>query len=149
MALGSNRNRGGNQMPEMNLTPMMDLVLTILCFFIVASISFANSASNTGVVDIALPNTNKNGVSDLAGEKKTVDPLIVGIDGKNELFIETRKITIAQIEGEIKAYLAKNPQDGSVILKADSQIPYAKVIEVLGQMRASGGEKVSLAVNKT
>jgi biopolymer transport protein ExbD len=148
MALGSNRNRGGNKMPELNLTPMMDLVLTILCFFIVASISLANSSSNTGTVDIALPSANKNGVSDLAGKQKPVDPLIVGIDGKNELFIESRKITISQIEGEIKAYLAKNPKDGSIILKADSQIPYAKVIEVLGQMRAFGGEKVSLAVNK-
>jgi biopolymer transport protein ExbD len=147
MALGSKRNRGGNQMPELNLTPMMDLVLTILCFFIVASIAMASSGSNTGSVDIALPSA-KSGLSDQEGDNKPTDPMIVSVDSKNEMFIESRKIVISQLEPEIKSYLAKHPKDGVVVLKADSQISYAKVIEVLTQMRSFGGEKVSLAVNK-
>jgi biopolymer transport protein ExbD len=148
MALGSNRNRGGNQMPELNLTPMMDLVLTILCFFIIASVSFANSSGSNGSVDVALPSA-KAGLSDKEGDNKPVDPMIVSVDSKSEMFVESRKIVISQLGPEIKAYLAKHPKDGVVILKADSQISYAKVIEVLSQMRSFGGEKVSLAVNKS
>jgi biopolymer transport protein ExbD len=147
MALGSRRNRKHSQMPEVNLVPMMDLVLTILCFFIVVSISLAGSSADTGSVDITLPSA-KSGLSDTEGDNKSTDPLIVGLDGKNEMFIESRKIEINQLGQEIKDYLAKHPKDGAVILKADSQVPYAKVIEALTQMRSSGGEKVSLAVNK-
>ncbi|MEY4520795.1 MAG: hypothetical protein RLZZ499_3395, partial [Cyanobacteriota bacterium] len=40
------------------------------------------------------------------------------------------------------------PTDGAVVLKADNKLPYSRIIEVLGQMREVGGEKVSLAVNK-
>jgi biopolymer transport protein ExbD len=147
MALGSRRNRKQSQMPEVNLVPMMDLVLTILCFFIIVSISLAGS-TDTGSVDISLPSA-KSGLSDTEGDNKPTDPLIVGLDGKNEIFIESRKIEISNLEQEIKAYLTKYPKDGAVILKADSQVPYAKVIEILTQMRESGGEKVSLAVNKS
>jgi biopolymer transport protein ExbD len=148
MALGSRRNRKHSQMPEVNLVPMMDLVLTVLCFFIVVSISLAGSSADNGSVDIDLPSA-KSGLSDTEGDNKsTTDPLIVGLDGKNEISIESRKIELNQLGQEIKDYLAKYPKDGVVVLKADSQVPYAKVIEVLTQMRSSGGEKVSLAVNK-
>jgi biopolymer transport protein ExbD len=148
MALGSNRHRRGNKMPELNLVPLMDLVLTVLCFFIVASIAMSNSSSSTGSVDVALPSA-KSGLSDKEGDNKPADPMIVSVDSKNEMYVESRKIVIGQLGPEIKAYLAKHPKDGVVILKADSQISYAKVIEVLAQMRSFGGEKVSLAVNKS
>jgi biopolymer transport protein ExbD len=148
MAWGSKGRNNHGQMPEINLVPMMDLVLTILTFFIIASIVMSGAGDSSSSVDLTLPNAKSNGVNEKAEKEKQPDPLIVSVDAQNALFIGDKKIEITQLDAEVKGYLAKNPKDGVVVLKADSKLPYSRIIEVLSQMRAIGGEKVSLAVSK-
>jgi biopolymer transport protein ExbD len=46
----------------------------------------------------------------------------------------------------MRAYLSKN-QLGSIVLKADRNLPYEQVVQVLGKMRDVGGDRVSLALD--
>ncbi len=142
MSLGSKNRKNHSQMPEVNLVPMMDVILTILTFFIILSMSLSGESSS---VDLTLPST-KTGVSQSA--QKSPDPLIVNVDSKSVIYVGTKQLDNNQLAQKIKVYLSQHPSNGAVVLKADNKLPYSRIIEVLGQMRAVGGEKVSLAVNK-
>lgn len=127
-----------SQMPELNLVPMMDVIMTILTFFIIVSMTLTNKQN---AVNVTLPSAG-SGLS----EQKAPDPLVVSIDPQGQLFLGEEAITEAQLVQPMQAYLQKNPQ-GAVVLNADRKLPYEKVVQVLGKMRDIGGDRVSLAIN--
>lgn len=127
-----------SQMPELNLVPMMDVIMTILTFFIIVSMTLTNKQN---AVNVTLPSAG-SGLS----EQKTPDPLVITIDPQGQLFLGKDAITEAQLVQPMQAYLQKNPQ-GAVVLNADRKLPYEKVVQVLGKMRDIGGDRVSLAIN--
>lgn len=127
-----------SQMPELNLVPMMDVIMTILTFFIIISMTLTNKQN---AVNVTLPSAS-SGLS----EQKLPDPLVVSIDSQGNLFLERDPVTEAQLVQPMQAYLQQNPQ-GAVVLNADRKLPYEKVVQVLGKMRDIGGDRVSLAIN--
>ena len=127
-----------SQMPEVNLVPMMDVIMTILTFFIIVSMTLTNRQN---AVNITLPSTGSG-----TSEQKSPDPLVVSISPQGQLFLGKEQITEAQLVQPMQAYLQKNPQ-GAVVLNADRKLHYEQVVQVLGKMRDIGGDRVSLAVN--
>lgn len=127
-----------SQMPEVNLVPMMDVIMTILTFFIIVSMTLTNRQN---AVNITLPSTGSG-----TSEQKSPDPLVVSISPQGQLFLGKEQITEAQLVQPMQAYLQKNPQ-GAVVLNADRKLPYEQVVQVLGKMRDIGGDRVSLAIN--
>ena len=126
-----------SEMPELNLVPMMDVLMTILTFFIIVSMTLTSQQS---VIDVTLPNSDAG-----ANEQKNPDPLIVGLNQQGQTSLGTKVVSQDQLATQIASYLNSNPQ-GAVILKADSQLPYQKVVKLLGTMRDIGGDRVSLAI---
>lgn len=127
-----------SQMPELNLVPMMDVIMTILTFFIIISMTLTNKQN---AVNVTLPSAG-SGLS----EQKAPAPLVVSIDSQGNLFLGKDPVTEVQLVQPMQAYLQKNPQ-GAVVLNADRKLPYEKVVQVLGKMRDIGGDRVSLAIN--
>lgn len=126
-----------SEMPELNLVPMMDVLMTILTFFIIISMTLTTQQG----VDVTLPSADA-GVS----EQKTPDPLIVGLNQQGQLSLGSQTVTKDQLAQQMVNYLNNNPQ-GAVILKADSELPYKNVVKLLGTMREIGGDRVSLAID--
>lgn len=124
-----------SQMPELNLVPMMDVVMAILIFFIFVSMTLTNQKS----LNITLPSSE--GGTDI----KAPEPLIVGLDLKGEILITNQPISEQELEKQIKSYLEKNPQ-GAVVLKADKKVSYEELAKLLGKMQKVGGEQISLAI---
>jgi len=129
--------RKSSQMPEVNLVPMMDVIMTVLTFFIIVSMTLTNRQN---AVNVTLPSVG-NGLS----EQKTPDPLVVSLNPQGQLYLGHQPISEAQLVQPMQAYLHKNP-NGAVILNADRKLPYEKVVQLLGRMRDIGGERVSLAI---
>ncbi len=129
-------------MPEVNLIPMMDVIMTILTFFIIVSMTLTNS---TGSVKVELPG-GKGGAA--AGDKQP-DRQIIKIDAQGKFYLVKSNggaeipATMAQLEPQVKAYLQQNPK-GMVLINADRALSYDKVIQVLTQLKAVGGDRVSL-----
>jgi len=71
-----------SQMPELNLVPMMDVILTILTFFIIVSMTLTNRQN---AVNVTLPSAG-SGLS----EQKAPDPLVVSISPQGQLFFRER-----------------------------------------------------------
>lgn len=124
---------------ELNLVPLMDVLMTILTYFIIVSMTLT---SQQGGLNIELP-TTQAGVS----QEKTTDPLFIGIDKDGKIMILNQTVTKEKMAQEIQTYLATKPE-GAVILKADRKLTYEKVIEILGDMKDIGGDRVSLAIDQ-
>ena len=124
-------------MPEVNLVPMMDVIMTILTFFIIISMTLTSRQNS---VNVTLPSTDQG-----LTEQKIPDPLVVTINQQKQLFLGKQPISEAQLAEPMKAYLQLNPQ-GAVVLNADRKLAYEEVVQILGKMRAIGGDRVSLAI---
>ncbi|MBW4694798.1 MAG: biopolymer transporter ExbD [Lyngbya sp. HA4199-MV5] len=123
-------------MPEPNLVPMMDVILTVLTFFIIVSMTLTSFQA----VDVPLPSTDK-GIS----KEKPIEPIIVAMNRQGQVLMNNAPVTDTQLAQLIVTYLQKNPK-GTVVLKADKQVTYEKVVQVLGTLRDIGGDRVSLAI---
>lgn len=127
-----------SRMPELNLVPMMDVIMTILTFFIVVSMTLTSTQS----VDLSLPS-----VSDPAQKEsdQPSEPLIISLNRNSQTFLEGKPATEEELTTAIVSYLQKTPK-GSVLLRADQKLPYEKVIQVLTRLQKIGGNRVSLAI---
>jgi len=123
-------------MPELNLVPMMDVIMTILTFFIIVSMTLTSFQA----VNVPLPRTEKGKSQD-----KPVEPLVVGINRQGQVLLNNQAITDTQLAQQVTNYLNKHPK-GSVVLKADKGLQYEKVVQVLGTLQEIGSDRVSLAV---
>jgi biopolymer transport protein ExbD len=123
-------------MLEVNLVPMMDVLLTVLTFFIIISMTLTSQQS----VDVTLPSANA-GLS----QQKKPDPLIIGLNQQGQILLANQPTSRDQLAQQMQTYLTQHSQ-GAVILKADRKLPYEEVVRVLGDMRDIGGDRVSLAI---
>lgn len=139
----SRRRQRASTMPEINLVPMIDVLTTILTFFVVISMTL--TAGQT-VLNVNLPKTDKDGTAQQTQTAKQPEPMIVGINQSGEVVLQNKPVGTAQLQAQTKAYFEKFPQ-GNVVLKADSKTPYEKLAQVFEKVRQIGGDRIALAVD--
>lgn len=122
--------------PEVNLVPMLDVLMTVLTFFIIVSMTLTLEQG----VEVQLPSQEP-----ATPEQANPLPLIVQLKPQDQLLLNNQPIAKPQLEPGIREYLKANPK-GAVVLQADRQLPYEQVIELLGEMKEVGGKQVSLAI---
>lgn len=131
-----------SQLPEVNLVPMMDVLMTVLTFFVIISMTLS---SGQQIVGIPLPFVRQG-----AGSKAVnrTNPLEVGLNRQGQILVDNRPIPKAQLAQTLQQYLLNNPE-GAVVLKADRKLPYQQVVQLLQTMREVGGDRVSLAITQS
>ncbi|MFM2430191.1 MAG: hypothetical protein RLZZ511_1404 [Cyanobacteriota bacterium] len=131
-----------NSMPEINLVPMMDVIMTILTFFIIVSMTLSDVSS----VDIRLPQkgSGSNKSTTPSDGKTDSTRLIIAIDAKGQLFLDQRPVNQAKMMQFAQQHLAANPKS-RVIIAADQAVPYQQVLQTLKALRDVGGDRVSLS----
>lgn len=129
--------RNASEMPEVNLVPMMDVLMTILTFFIIISMTLTGQQAG----DIRLPKSEAGINRDLPPK-----PLVVALNDQKQTRIHNQIVNPDQLAEQIVAYLSSNPE-GTVLLKADKSLSYDDVLTVLSVIRDVGGDKVSLAID--
>lgn len=115
--------------PELNLTPMIDIVFQLIIFFLVGT-EFAEkyagqSDKESAVLPISLP-TSSVGASITPGP----DPLVVSITKAGELFLNAEQVTPPELEQKLKA-AKENYKDTAVIIAGDGQAHLQVVVDVL------------------
>lgn len=128
------------QLPEVNLVPMMDVLMTVLTFFIIISMGMTGQQ----MFKVQLPQAVAEGGMG-SDQGISVAVLVVGLDRDGNLVFEDQPTTWAQLSPQVQAYFAANPE-GRLILKADRSLAYRNVAKLLAELRAIGGNRVSLAV---
>ena len=125
-----------SQMPVVNLVPMMDVIMTILTFFIIVSMSLGRLQA----VDTVVPPANSD-----AAQTDLPDPLLVVMNSQQQFLINNTVVSEAAVQQQLLIYLKQNPQGGAIFLPAP-EIPYEIVVQTLGELQAVAGARISLGV---
>ncbi|WP_225887039.1 ExbD/TolR family protein [Nodosilinea nodulosa] len=130
-----------SQVPEVNLVPMMDVLMTVLTFFIIISMSLTGQQ----LLNVRLPQSVSEGGKVAEPQVVQIDALVVGLDKDGNLVLDNEPITFNQLSQRVRTYFAQHP-DGKLVLKADRELTYREVSGLLIDLRSIGGNRVSLAV---
>jgi biopolymer transport protein ExbD len=103
---------------EINITPMLDLAYVLLIIFIILT---------TATVQGIKVNLPKASAQPSLAENKTK---AITIQADGTIYLDTFPVTMSELENLLRQYKAAKP-DLPVIIKADSQIQYQKVVDVL------------------
>lgn len=124
--------------PNLNLTPMIDVVFLLIIFFMVGS-QFTEIEHQ---FDVQVPTVSDAPPPPLTG---TPDPLTVNIaeDGTIRLADDTR--TLAELEADLKA-AKENYADQAVVIRGDGQAAYQHVMDVMAVCQRAGVRTISQAV---
>jgi biopolymer transport protein ExbD len=139
-----NRRQSSSQMSEINLVPMMDVLMTILTFFIIISMTLTGQQ----FLGVNLPQTNATESPDAEAENEEAAPkqkLVVGLTDKGQAFIDKQNVTNDALARKVADFLTKNPE-GVVMLKADRRLNFKEVGDLLRTLRDIGGDRVLLGV---
>jgi biopolymer transport protein TolR len=128
---GARGRRVYRPMAEINVTPMVDVMLVLLIVFMVAAPLL------TVGVPVDLPQTNAPAIN----EQK--EPLVISVNNEGKLFLQNTEVADDQIVARLKAITNNNP-DATIYVRGDKAINYGRVMEVMGMVGAAGYTKVSL-----
>jgi biopolymer transport protein TolR len=132
------RDEGKKINSNINVTPMVDVMLVLLIIFMVITPMLQKGVS----VDLAKVNS-PNPMPDADKE----DALLVAIQRDGKVFFGTETIALDQLTQKIKDRLA-NRVDKRVFLKADARAKFGAVVEVVDDVRAAGVDQLGLLTDQ-
>jgi len=133
MALAT-RNEGAKVNSDINVTPMVDVMLVLLIIFMVVTPMLQHGVS----VDMAKVN-NPEQMPDADKE----DALLVSVMRNGDVFFGTDRISVDNLTGKVKDRLA-NKADKRVYVKADQRAHFGNVVQVVDAVRAAGVDDLGL-----
>jgi biopolymer transport protein ExbD len=119
-------------MAEINVTPLVDVMLVLLVVFMITAPMMRQS------IDVHLPKTSAMPVV------KPDSQLIVTITAAKEIFVDHKRVSMEKFVTAVVAAQAKmGTQD--VVLEADQSLRYGYIASVIAHLKSGGVERVSLA----
>lgn len=129
-----------SEIPEVNLVPMMDVMMSVITFFVISSITMTGER----IAGVDLPGTDVEGQGTQAIPAE-VEKLIVGLNDQQQILINNVEFTQDELVAEMESFLQTSP-NGIVVLSAHRSLEYKQIEALLQVMGAVGGERVSLAL---
>jgi len=137
MALAK-RNEGAKVNSDINVTPMVDVMLVLLIIFMVVTPMLQHGVS----VDLAKVN-NPEPMADADKE----DALLVAVMRDGTVYFGQDKIAADQLTGKVKDRLV-NRVDKRVYVKADARAKFGAVVAVVDNVRAAGVDQLGLLTDQ-
>ena len=117
-------------MSEINVTPMVDVMLVLLIIFMVTSPMLVAG------VEVDLPETKAGPIS---GQDTPVNVSI----RKDGIFIAETKIPLSELATKLKN-ITKEKKDERIFVSGDKNVPYGKILETIAEIQNAGFTKVAL-----
>ncbi len=127
----SRRGRGRTPISEINVTPMVDVMLVLLIVFMVTAPLL------TVGVPVDLP---KADASVISGQD---EPLVVSVNSAGSVFLQEGEIDLRDLAPRLQA-ITQNKPDTRIFVRGDKSVNYGRVIEVMGNLNAAGFSRVAL-----
>jgi biopolymer transport protein ExbD/biopolymer transport protein TolR len=134
MALAK-RNEGSKINSDINVTPMVDVMLVLLIIFMVITPMLQKGVS----VDMAMVN-NPTSMPDADKE----DALLIAVNREGKVFFGTDPIAVDQLTQKVKDRLSAATGEKRVFVKADARAKFGWVVEVVDNVRAAGVDQLGL-----
>jgi biopolymer transport protein TolR len=133
VTVGKRRHRRKPVMAEINVTPMVDVMLVLLIIFMVAAPLL------TVGVPLDLPQTQAKSL------EQDKEPLTVSVNTKGEVFLQNSEIKIDELVAKLQAVTqARGGTDERIYVRGDKKVDYGAVMRVMGRLSAAGFRRVAL-----
>jgi biopolymer transport protein TolR len=127
------RGRRANVMAEINVTPMVDVMLVLLIIFMVSAPML------TAGVPLDLPQTQ---AKSLNNDK---EPLTLSVNLKGDVYLNETQIAVDDLVAKLKAITdARNGLDERIFVRGDKKVDYGTVMKVMGRLSSAGFRHVAL-----
>ncbi|WP_064429022.1 protein TolR [Rickettsia sp. Tenjiku01] len=131
---GSNRKSKRAVVSEINVTPLVDVMLVLLIIFMITSPMLVSG------VNVDLPETNSSPIS---GQD---EPLVVTINNKGKIFLLEIPIERMHLTHKL-ANITKEKKDARIFVRGDRNVSYGQVVEIVAEIHAAGFSRVALISN--
>ena len=118
-------------MAEINVTPLVDVMLVLLIIFMVTAPMLSMG------IDVNLPRVKSKSI-DIAEEK-----LVLTINENKEIFLNKTRIPLRDLNVKLAAIFAARV-DREIFLRADKNVPYGFVVEAMSEIRRAGVDKLGM-----
>jgi biopolymer transport protein TolR len=123
------RRQGPQPMSEINVTPLVDVMLVLVVIFIITAPLLASS------IRLDLPRT------DAATPNEAPAFVTVVLDQSGGLFLDERPLQAGELAAQLAQAARRNPGT-EVQLRADRGVPYGRVVEVMGAAQKAGLNRI-------
>ena len=130
MAFGRiDRHSAPQPISDINMTPLIDVMLVLVVIFILTAPLLASS------IRLDLPRTEG------ATPAATPQSVTVVLNKAGQVFVDEQPLAAAALAEKLRAIAATQP-DTEVQLRADTAVPYGRVVEVMGQAHQAGLRRI-------
>ncbi len=116
---------------DINVTPLVDVILVLLIIFMVTAPMLQMG------IDVNLPRVKARSVH--VGEEK----IVLTINGKKEVYLNDHKTSMGDLSPKLES-IFKNRLDKEVYMRADKEVPYGFVVQVMAEVRKAGIDKLGM-----
>ncbi len=114
-------------MSEINVTPFVDVMLVLLIIFMVTAPMLQEGVS------VELPRAKGGPLA----KKQTVEHVIISVSQGGEVYMNEKPVPLSELPAKIAAATKERP-GREVFLRADTNVPYGTVVQIMAELRASG-----------
>ena len=132
---GGSSSQRARLMADINVTPMVDVMLVLLVVFMVTAPLL------TVGVPVNLPQTKAQQLN----EPK--EPLVITINAQGETYLQNSPIGLDQLVARLQAITNNNP-DANIYVRGDQAVNYGRVLQVMGLISTAGFTKVALVAEQ-
>ncbi|MCX7981862.1 MAG: ExbD/TolR family protein [Syntrophales bacterium] len=122
---------GYSLLSEINVTPLVDVILVLLIIFMVAAPMLQMG------IDVNLPRVQAKSID--VGEEK----LVITVNSEKEIYLNKVKVPLESLAPKLGA-IFQNRLEREVFLRADRSVPYGFVVEVMAEVRKSGIDRLGM-----
>jgi biopolymer transport protein TolR len=130
MAFTSANGRTMSSLADINITPLVDVVLVLLVIFMVTAPVLQSG------IDVSVPKTRT--VKEISEER-----LVISIDKQQRVFLGNDAININEIGAKLRQKV-RDPRNYSVFVRADENVPFGAFATVMDAVKQSGIGSVSI-----
>ncbi len=130
MAFTNAQGRTQTSLSDINVTPLVDVVLVLLIIFMVTAPVLQSG------IEVAVPKTKT--VKEIAEER-----LVITINAKQEVFLGNEPININEIGDKLRQKI-RDPQGQAIYVRADENVPFGAFATVMDAVKSSGISNVSI-----
>ncbi|MBW4490696.1 MAG: biopolymer transporter ExbD [Trichocoleus desertorum ATA4-8-CV12] len=125
-----------DDIPQINIVPMIDVIFAILTFFIMSSLFLTRSEG----LPVNLPKAQ-------TAQSQQQSKIAVTVDAQGNVFLNRQPTTVQDLPAKVKAMMA-NGSEALVVVNADEKVPHGEVITVMDQLRTIEGVKMGISTRR-